>query len=153
MMKKFIAAIAMTAVVTASLFSTVGGEKAEAATYNYHTKAIAVAKANLGVPYRWGGMSPSGFDCSGLVKYSYGKAGRTLSRTASQMYYSNGYKVRYAQRGDLLFFAPNKASRPTHVAIYLGYGKMIMASSSRGVIVTSVNNVYWKPRYIGAKHV
>jgi murein DD-endopeptidase len=152
MIKKFIAAIAMTAVITTSLFTTLD-HKVEAATYNYHTKAIAVAKANLGVHYRWGGTSPAGFDCSGLVKYSYARAGRTLNRTAAQMYYSNGYKVRYAHPGDLLFFAPNKASRPTHVAIYLGSGKMIMASSSRGVIITSTSNVYWKPRYIGAKHV
>jgi murein DD-endopeptidase len=151
MLKKFIASLAMTAVITSSLFTTMG-DKAEAA-YNYHTTAIAVAKAHIGTPYRWGGTTPKGFDCSGLVKYSYGKAGRSLKRTAAQMAYSNGYWVNSLHVGDLMFFAPNKASKPTHVAIYIGSGKMIMASSSKGVIITKTNNVYWKPRYIGAKHV
>lgn len=151
MLKKFIVVITILASFS-SLFA-IKGVKAEAAYYNYHTKAIAVAKSNLGVPYRWGGISSSGFDCSGLVKYSYAQAGRTLYRTAAQMYYGNGYWPYYLQPGDLMFFAPNKASSPTHVAMYIGAGKMIMASSSKGVIITSTSNVYWHPRYIGAKRV
>ena len=150
MLKKFISALALTLVLITSLFTTMG-DKAEAAYY--HTKAISVAKANLGVPYRWGGITPKGFDCSGLVKYSYGKAGRVLPRTAADMFYKKGYRVRSLNVGDLMFFAPNKASRPTHVAIYIGAGKMIMASSSKGVITTYTNNSYWKPRYIGAKRI
>lgn len=151
MLKKIIVSF----VVLASCVSLFAykGDKAEAAYYNYHTKAIAVAKSNIGVPYRWGGMSPSGFDCSGLVKYSYARAGKTLNRTAAQMFYGNGYRVYSLQPGDLMFYAPTKASSPTHVAIYIGYGKMIMASSSRGVMITNTNNVYWKPRYVGAKRV
>ncbi|MEH7503737.1 C40 family peptidase, partial [Neobacillus drentensis] len=94
------------------------------------------------------------FDCSGLVKYSYAKAGRTLNRTAAQMFYGNGYRIySYIQPGDLMFFAPTKASRPTHVAMYIGNGKMIMASSSKGVMITSTNNPYWHPRYVGTKRV
>ncbi|MDP4103694.1 MAG: C40 family peptidase [Bacillota bacterium] len=151
MLKKFILAITFV-VSLSSLFANIG-DKAEAATYNYHKEAIHIAESNIGVPYRYGGMSPSGFDCSGLVKYSYAKAGRTLYRTAAQMYYRNGYRPSSLQAGDLLFFAPTKASAPTHVAIYIGYGKMIMASSSRGVIITSTSNSYWHPRYVGAKRV
>jgi murein DD-endopeptidase len=149
MLKKLI--IAFTIFASCGTLFAAKGDKAEAAYY--HTKAISVAKANLGVPYKWGGISPSGFDCSGLVKYSYGKAGKTLNRTAAQMYYGNGYRPSNLNIGDLLFYAPNKASAPTHVAIYIGYGKMIMASSSKGVIVTNTNNPYWHPRYIGAKRV
>jgi murein DD-endopeptidase len=149
MLKKFI--IAFTIMASCGSLFTAKGDKAEAAYY--HTKAISVAKANLGVPYKWGGITPSGFDCSGLVKYSYGKAGITLNRTAAQMYYGNGYKPSNLNIGDLLFYGPNKASAPTHVAIYMGYGKMIMASSSKGVIVTNTNNPYWHPRYIGAKRI
>ncbi|WP_442600093.1 C40 family peptidase [Neobacillus sp. D3-1R] len=134
-----------------SLFANMG-DKAEAAYYN--TKAVSVAKSNLGVPYVWGGISPSGFDCSGLVKYSYAKAGKTLNRTAAQMYYGNGYRIyTNIQPGDLMFYAPTKASRPTHVAMYIGYGKMIMASSSKGVMITYTNNSYWHSRYIGTKRV
>jgi murein DD-endopeptidase len=150
MLKKFIVAFFLI-VSSATLFTNMG-DKAEAAYY--HTKAVSVAKANLGVPYRWGGISPSGFDCSGLVKYSYARAGRTLNRTAADMFYGNGYRIyNYIQPGDLMFYAPNKASRPTHVAMYIGNGKMIMASSSRGVMITSTNNPYWHPRYIGTKRV
>ncbi|WP_419888321.1 C40 family peptidase [Neobacillus niacini] len=149
MLKKFI--VAFTILVSCSTLFAAKGDKAEAAYY--HTKAISVAKANLGVPYRWGGISPSGFDCSGLVKYSYGKAGITLNRTAAQMYYGNGYRPSNLQIGDLLFYAPTKASAPTHVAIYIGYGKMIMASSSKGVIITYTSNPYWHARYIGVKRV
>jgi murein DD-endopeptidase len=147
MLKKIIAAVAMT-IILSSLFTTMG-DQAEAATY--HTKAIQVAKANLGVPYRWGGLSPRGFDCSGLVKYSYGKAGKVLPRTAAEMYYNKGYRVKSLQVGDLMFFSQNKASRPSHVAIYIGGGKMIQSSSSKGVSIAYTSNSYWKPRYIGAK--
>ncbi|MEH7437392.1 C40 family peptidase [Neobacillus drentensis] len=149
MLKKLISVLAIT-IGLSSVFATTG-DKAEAAYY--HTKAISVAKANLGVPYRWGGITPSGFDCSGLVKYSYSKAGKVLPRTAADMFYTKGYRVSYLQPGDLLFYAPTKASRPTHVAMYIGAGKMIMASSSKGVIVTYTSNTYWKPKYIGAKRI
>ncbi|WP_066060587.1 C40 family peptidase [Neobacillus soli] len=149
MLKKIIVVFIMT-ITFGALFTTMG-DKAEAAYY--HTKAISVAKANLGVPYRWGGLTPRGFDCSGLVKYSFGKAGKTMPRTASDMFYKKGYRVSSLKVGDLMFFGPNKASKPTHVAIYIGSGKMIQASSSKGVSITYTNNSYWKARYIGAKRI
>lgn len=148
MLKKIITIGILTATIA---IGTVLPTKSEAAYY--HTKAISVAKSNLGVHYAWGGITPRGFDCSGLVKYSYGKAGKYLPRTASQMYYTKGYKVRSLSAGDLMFFAPNKASRPTHVAIYIGSGKMIQAATSRGVSIASISNTYWKPRFIGAKRI
>ncbi|MFB5195498.1 C40 family peptidase [Neobacillus sp. KR4-4] len=148
MLKKIITAMMAMTIILSSLFTTMG-DKAEAAYY--HTKAISVAKANLGVPYRWGGLSPRGFDCSGLVKYSYGKAGKVLPRTAADMYYKKGYRVKSLKVGDLMFFSQNKASKPSHVAIYIGGGKMIQSSSSKGVSIASTSNSYWKPRFIGAK--
>ena len=151
LLKKMVLAIAILT-SCGSMFAN-GNHKAEAATYNYHTTAIAVAEANLGVPYRWGGIMPSGFDCSGLVNYSYKRAGITLNRTAAQMFYGNGYRVWSLQPGDLMFFAPTKTSAPTHVAMYIGNGRMIMASSSRGVMITTTTNPYWHPLYIGAKRV
>ncbi|WHY64894.1 C40 family peptidase [Neobacillus sp. SuZ13] len=150
MLKKFIVAFIII-VSCGSLFANMG-DKAEAAYY--HTKAISVAKSNIGVPYQWGGMSPGGFDCSGLIKYSYSRAGKNLNRTAAQMFYGNGYRIySYIQPGDLMFYAPTKASKPTHVAMYIGNGKMIMASSSKGVMITSTNNPYWHSRYVGTKRV
>ncbi|PLT28546.1 C40 family peptidase [Peribacillus deserti] len=119
---------------------------------SYRTKAISVAKSELGTPYRWGGISPSGFDCSGLVKYSFGKAGKALPRTAAEMY-TKGTRVSTPATGDLMFFAPNKASRPTHVSIYVGGGNMIHAASSNGVSYSKTSNTYWKPKFIGAKRI
>ncbi|PEQ96890.1 peptidase P60 [Bacillus sp. AFS006103] len=147
-MKKIMTAMMAMTIILSSLFTTMG-DKAEAAYY--HTKAISVAKANLGVPYRWGGLTPSGFDCSGLVKYSFGKAGKVLPRTAAEMFYNKGYRVKSLRTGDLMFFSQNKASRPSHVAIYIGGGKMIQSSSSKGVSIAYTSNSYWKPRFIGAK--
>ncbi|MFJ8259783.1 C40 family peptidase [Peribacillus asahii] len=148
MLKKII--VGLLFIVTLSIGITLNEDKAEAATY--HTKAISVAKNHLGVKYKWGGISPSGFDCSGLVKYAYGKQGKTLPRTAAEMY-KKGKKVSALKKGDLMFFAPNKASRPTHVAIYVGDNQFIHSSSSKGVSYAKTSNSYWKPKYIGAKRI
>lgn len=133
-----------------TMIITVSPTVSEAASY--HTKAISIAKSNLGVKYSWGGMTPSGFDCSGLVRYSYAKAGKALPRTAAEMF-SKGTVVRSLSLGDLMFFAPNKASKPTHVAMYIGNGQMIQAATSKGVSIASTNNLYWHPLYIGAKRI
>ncbi|CAH0344245.1 C40 family peptidase [Bacillus sp. CECT 9360] len=145
MLKKFIAALSIAAIV-----GTVAPSIGEAAPH--HSKAISTAKSNLGVKYKWGGITPKGFDCSGLVKYSYSKAGKTLPRTAAEMY-KKGTRVSKLAVGDLMFYAPNRASRPTHVSIYMGSGNMIHAASSKGVSIAKTNNTYWKPKYIGAKRI
>jgi len=132
----------------AVMFGSVSPIMGEAATY--HTKAISNAKSNLGVKYLWGGTTPKGFDCSGLVRYSFGKAGKSLPRTSQEMY-AKGVRVTKLAPGDLLFFGPTKASKPTHVAIYMGNGQMIHSASSKGVSITTTSNSYWKPKYLGAK--
>ncbi|HAQ06872.1 MAG TPA: hypothetical protein DCR24_04855 [Bacillus bacterium] len=119
---------------------------------DYKAKAISVAKSNLGVKYKWGGNTTSGFDCSGLVTYSYGKAGVTLPRTAGEMY-TKGTKVNSYQPGDLLFYATSGGKKVTHVAIYIGNGQMIHSATSNGVSIASLNNSYWKQRFIGAKRI
>lgn len=119
---------------------------------DYKSKAISVAKSNLGVKYKWAGNTPSGFDCSGLVNYSFGKAGVNLPRTAGEMF-NVGTKVTSYQPGDLLFYATSGGRKVTHVAIYIGNGQMIHSATSNGVSITSINNSYWKPRFIGAKRL
>ncbi|RSD26992.1 C40 family peptidase [Mesobacillus subterraneus] len=119
---------------------------------DYKSKAISVAKSNLGVRYKWAGNNPSGFDCSGLVSYSFGQAGLELPRTAAEMY-NVGTKVTALQPGDLLFYATSGGRKVTHVAIYLGNGQMIHSATSNGVSIASINNSYWKPRFIGAKRI
>ena len=119
----------------------------------YHEKAISIAKSNLGVKYRYGGTSPSGFDCSGLVRYSFAKVGKTLPRSAAEMQKEGtSVSTNSLRTGDLLFFANNKGAKPTHVSIYIGGGKMIH-SASRGVSISDISSSYWKQRFIGAKRI
>jgi cell wall-associated NlpC family hydrolase len=113
---------------------------------------ITTAKKYIGVPYVWGGSTPSGFDCSGFVKYVFDKHGIPLPRTAATQY-GAGKSVKKAdlRKGDLVFFGEN--GRITHVGIYMGDGNFIHASSSKGVTITPLNNSYWSVRYYGARRV
>lgn len=91
----------------------------------------ASAEQYLGVPYVWGGSSPQGFDCSGLVQYVYGQFGIGLPRTTLEQVNSGTAVPNLSQAlpGDLVFFpgADGTASAPGHVGIYLGNGQMIAA--------------------------
>jgi len=88
--------------------------------------AVAIAERYLGVPYRYGGSSPSGFDCSGFVMYVYGRLGVHLPRTSSAQYGAAHRVSRSSARpGDLVFFFTGGSV--THVGIYLGGNRMIAA--------------------------
>ncbi|WP_182102715.1 C40 family peptidase [Niallia taxi] len=112
---------------------------------------IAEGKKYIGVPYVWGGSSPSGFDCSGFLNYVYNKAGVSIPRTVETIW-AAGTSVSSPQKGDIVFFTTYK-SGPSHAGIYLGDGTFLHAGSTTGVTITSMNNSYWKARYLGAKSV
>jgi cell wall-associated NlpC family hydrolase len=101
-------------------------------------KAAALAEAFVGVPYLWGGESPAGFDCSGLVQYVYRELGVELPRT-SQEQATAGVAVPSladARPGDLVFFpgSDGTAEHPGHVGIYIGNGDMVDAPYSGSVV-------------------
>lgn len=117
-------------------------------------KIIATAKQYLGVPYLWGGSTPSGFDCSGYVQYVFAKHGYSLPRTSKQQW-NVGTSVSKSnlKEGDLVFFANTYTSGISHLGIYVGNNQFIHASSSQGVVISSLSNSYWASHYYGAKRV
>lgn len=118
-------------------------------------QVVATAKQYLGCRYVWGGMSPSGFDCSGFVNYVYKLYGYSMNRVAQDIYSGNGTWVDKAslQPGDLVFFGYGPYS-VSHVGMYIGGGQFIHASSSStGVIISSLSENYYTNRYVGAKRI
>ena len=107
--------------------------------------AASQAVKMVGKPYKYGGSSPSGFDCSGLVLYSYKQAGVALPHgTDKQRSTSRLVKVSELRRGDLLFFN-QEGKKYGHVAIYAGDGKFVHApSSGKSVRTDRLDNPYWK---------
>jgi cell wall-associated NlpC family hydrolase len=110
---------------------------------------IEVARSMLGVRYRYGGRAPEeGFDCSGLVVYSYQRAGvRGLPRSARDLERrATPVSLNALQPGDLLFFR-SSGSKASHVAVYEGDRHFIHApSSGKGVERVAFDHVYWGPR-------
>lgn len=115
---------------------------------------IKTAKGYLGVPYVWGGTSPSGFDCSGFTHYVMLKNEIAIPRTAADQYTKGTYISKSGLKpGDFLFFETYKTGA-SHVGIYLGNGQFIHASSGAGkVIISNLSNSYYTQHYLGAKRM
>lgn len=111
---------------------------------------IKEARKYLGVPYRYGGNTPGGFDCSGYTGYVFKKLGLNLARSASGQY-KQLRPVRVPQPGDLLFFKTS-GNRVSHVGIYAGNYKFLHApSTGKKVSYADIRQKYWKQRYAGAR--
>ncbi len=107
-----------------------------------------------GRPYRNGGSDPSGFDCSGLVRYVFARHGVTLPRNVRDQFQAGLAVPRAALTpGDLVFFATTGRGA-THVGIVVGRDSFLHAPSERGVVrVESLSGAYWTRRYIGARRI
>ncbi len=120
----------------------------------FKPSSYALDKLNreaLGRKYIWAEEGPYCFDCSGLTYYNFGSMGIEIPRVADEQFRS-GIPVAKSElkKGDLVFFG--NGQRATHVGIYLGNGKFEHASSAKKrVIVSSLNNPYFKRRYMGAR--
>ena len=114
---------------------------------------VATARKYLGYKYVYGGSSPStGFDCSGFTSYVFKQHGISLNRTAAGQY-SNGVAVSRSnlQPGDLVMFGKSGIN---HVAIYIGGGQIIHASTpSTGVRIDSLSTGYYNNNYVGARRI
>ncbi len=113
--------------------------------------AVTVARNQVGTRYRFGGSSPQGgFDCSGLVYYSYQRAGVEVPRTTDGLYDSTfPVDPRALRQGDLLFFSIQ--GKVSHVGIYVGNGTFVHApSSGKKVSYASIESPYWREHLVRA---
>ena len=117
------------------------------------TQVVFTAMQMVGVPYLWGGSTPAGFDCSGLVQYAYSNAGLQVPRTAAaQFAAATPLTLEDAVAGDLLFFDDH--SRTSHVAIYLGEGRFVHApNGGNQVSLDDLSTSYWRTHFSGAGRI
>jgi cell wall-associated NlpC family hydrolase len=125
------AGYAATVLSIAASYGTTAGTSPVAA------QAVRVALAQVGTPYLWGGESTAGFDCSGLVQFSYARAGLTLPRTAQEQYDATTHLADPSelQPGDLVFFGSGPDG-VVHVGIALGDGQMVDAPHTGAYVRT-----------------
>lgn len=145
-MKRFLFFVLASLIISSSLPSM--------ASANSATSLVSTAKSYIGVPYSYGGTTTSGFDCSGFIQYVFKKEGTSLPRTTGQQY-NMGQAVAKSslKTGDLVFFNTNGRG-VSHAGIYIGASNFIHASTSKGVMISSIYDpYYWGKRYIGARRV
>lgn len=116
-------------------------------------RVVETAQNQIGRPYKYGGNGPRSFDCSGLVRFSYARAGISVPRTAVQQYRgAQRISSRYLQPGDLVFFDIG-GPKISHVGIYVGGGRFVHApSKGKQVSVESLDHPYWRERIVGTGH-
>jgi len=117
-------------------------------------RAAEVARSMVGKPYRYGGSTPKGFDCSGLVNYSFAQAGVQVSRETRTLR-EEAVLVRTSalRPGDLVFF-DQEGKKYSHVGIYVGDGRFVHAPSSGGKVrVDSLEAAYWSRHFVEARRI
>lgn len=117
-------------------------------------EAAATALAMVGKPYRYRGETPSGFDCSGLVRYSYRRVGIDVPHgTKSLMRITSSVGLRNARLGDLLFFT-QRGKKYSHVGIFIGNNAFVHAPSTGGFVrQDSMDDPYWQQHYLDTRRL
>lgn len=148
--------------VTKSVTSSnrIAKSKYKSADPNITNKIIWTAVSYKGVPYKYGGTTKAGMDCSGLVYTAFKKRNIILPRTSFSMYQeATPIRTSQVKRGDLVFFKTSKRRRNNvnHVGLVTsvknGNIRFIHSTVSRGVVVSSLNSDYWRRTFVGAKRI
>jgi cell wall-associated NlpC family hydrolase len=132
-----------------ALVSTGPGAKPPVpATAGRGRRAVTIGLRYLGVPYRWGGASPAGFDCSGFVMYVYGRVGVALPHNGA-MLWGKGRTVRRSnlELGDVVFF-----NGLGHVGIFIGRGRFVHSPHAGDVVkISRLSESWYRTTYVGAR--
>jgi cell wall-associated NlpC family hydrolase len=111
--------------------------------------AARLATRYLGAPYVWAGSSPSGFDCSGLVMYAFGKVGVAIPHNAAQQFRLGTPVARdRLVPGDIVFF-----NQLRHNGIYLGDGRFVHSTKPGGVKIARLDDDWFRTRWVGARRL
>jgi cell wall-associated NlpC family hydrolase len=140
-----------TPVVSSSSFSSAGGPTTTAVPSSRFGGVVGIAMQFLGIPYQWGGASPStGFDCSGFVMYVYSQVGVSLPHNAAAQYgYGVAVSADQLQPGDLVFF-----NGLGHNGIYIGGGQFIHSPHTGDVVkISSLYDSWYASTYVGGRRI
>ncbi|CAN5672765.1 hypothetical protein BH20ACT21_BH20ACT21_02190 [soil metagenome] len=148
--------IASAALVTALVFSATPASAHSPSNSRKERKHLRKrARSEVGTPYVYGGSSPSGFDCSGFTRWVFGRHGGSLPHSALGQFllgknarFKRIWKRQNLRVGDLVFHKTTSAL-VGHAGIYVGHGRFITATSSRGVRPQPLRDSYWGPRWVG----
>lgn len=144
-MKTVAAVVLMGALAVGSVNEVSAASSNDIATY---------AKKLTGTPYKFGGTTTSGFDCSGYIRYVYNNADIKLPRTSVEQFkVGKAVSKDKLQPGDLVFFANTYKKGISHTGIYLGNNKFISAKSKGVTTANLKTDPYWAPKYAGARRV
>ena len=152
--------VQISAVVLGALFAALAGcgntrppVRLNGYSYTVGARAAEVSLTMLGRPYRYGGNGPAGFDCSGLVQYSYASAGmkKVPHSTKELRRHTRSVPKRSMREGDILFFKQRGKSY-SHVGIYVGDSRFVHAPSTGKTVRTdSVEDAYWRRHFLDAR--
>lgn len=143
-MKKKVAAVLLGATM---LFAGTGSVFADEPELNKAVNEV------VGTPYKWGGTTIQGFDCSGFIRYVFNQFETKLPRTSkSQAQVGTKVDKHELRPGDLVFFNTD-GKGISHAGIYIGEGKFAHSSSSRGVSISKLSDSYYEKRYVTARRV